>query len=384
MPVPPAASGLWRILYLMTARITGLDSLDRWERYGPWKAARNQAFTGGYFEENAVEEYLNKYADRFDLFDAAQPWLQDPRLAAQCPSRTSLNKLVVGRATGNNPVWLSHVTDSAPQTVRSHEAAWNLLTWLYYGPSGQITPRSVRGQKESNVTAGPLRSRISFLPLGRSVYESLIAGLVHPGRYDEGADPDQAPWEAGALPDPLGIPPCPSGLSGPLTSRFRHAVLLGSSPDGRTVTDAWITWAWRQPSAEISDPYLIYDTAKDRAGMRARSARLDRAVWRDLDALLMEDTGSGTSRRPAVFTTLLDAPQDVLDALRVRAIGFDQDGQGRRQAVVHRHHAARAHAWPPRRVPVRPRHEGHAGSRRTSRPGPAEGAATSMGGDRRY
>jgi CRISPR system Cascade subunit CasA len=327
VPVPPAAAGLWRILYLITARITGLDDPDDWEAYGPWKQARNQAFGARRFEEKSVGKYFARYADRFDLFGSVRPWLQDPRLAAECPKSTGVNKLVVGRATGNNLVWLSHDTDKAPHPVPSADAAWYLLTWLYYGPSGKITARTVRGRTESNMTAGPLRSRISFHPLGPTLYESLIAGLVHPGRYNKGKDLDLALWEADALSDPLGLPPTPCGLSAPLTGQFRHAILLRPSPEGGTVTDARISWAWRQPTPEILDPYLIYDAAKNRPGMYARYAKLDRAIWRDLDALLLQDTGPGATQRPAVFTTLLDVPGDVAQALRVRAIGFDQDGQ---------------------------------------------------------
>jgi CRISPR system Cascade subunit CasA len=327
LPIPPAASGLWRILYLLTARITGLDDPDEWHGYTRWKQARNQLFRTGRFSEKAVGKYFSKYAGRFDLFDVARPWLQDPRLAAECSKNTGVNKLVAGRASGNNLVWLSHDTDLAPRPVPSAEAVWYLLTWLYYGPSGKITARAVRGRTESNMTAGPLRSRVSFHPLGRTLHESLMAGLVYPGRYNNGKDCDQAPWEADALPDPLGLPPFPCGLSAPLTGLFRHAILLSPSPDGSMATDARITWAWRQPSPEVPDPYLIYDTARNRAGVYARYANLDRAVWRDLDALLLQDTGPGASQRPAVFTTLADAPHEVAEALRVRAIGFDQDGQ---------------------------------------------------------
>ena len=177
LPVPPAASGLWRILYLIAARITGLgdlDAIDGWavEARPPPGARRGPVRPG------AVERYFTAHADRFDLFGPARPWLQDPRLAAECAENTGVNKLVMGRATGNNLVWLSHHTDLAPRPVRAAEAAWYLLAWLYYGPSGKITARTVSGRTESNMTAGPLRSRISFHPLGRNLLR--VAGHRHP------------------------------------------------------------------------------------------------------------------------------------------------------------------------------------------------------------
>jgi CRISPR system Cascade subunit CasA len=176
------------------------------------------------------------------------------------------------------------------------------------------------------MTAGPLRSRISFHPLGANLFESLILGIPNPGgEHARRPDIDLAPWEDGGCPDPLGLPPTRQGLSGPLTGQFRHALLLQPSPDGTQVTDARITWAWRMPTAEIHDPYLIYDTSRGSGAPFARYAKADRAIWRDLDALLLRETGSGETRQPAVFGDLLDT--SLTESLRVRAFGFHQDGQ---------------------------------------------------------
>jgi CRISPR system Cascade subunit CasA len=325
LPVPPAASGLWRIAYLIAARISGLGDLDAVDGLRPWKQDRTRVLAAGLFDPGAVERYFAAHAGRFDLFHLDRPWLQDPRLAAECAKATGINKLVMGRAAGNNLVWLSHHTDLAPRPVRAAEAAWYLLAWLYYGPSGKITARTVGGRTESNMTAGPLRSRISFHPLGRNLFESLISGVPYPGSFSGRPDTDRAPWEEDDLPDPLGLPPTREGLSGPLARQFRHALLLTPSPDGAQVTDARITWAWRMATAEIADPYLIYDTPRNGGTPYARYASAHRAIWRDLDALLLQDTGSGRTRRPAVFGNLPDS--GVTGKLRVRALGFDQEGQ---------------------------------------------------------
>jgi len=236
---------------------------------------------------------------------------------------------VSGRATGNNLVWLSHHSDVAPQPVRAAEAAWYLLAWLYYGPSGKITARTVGARTESNMTAGPLRSRVSFHPLGPSLHESLVTGIPYPSADLTGRpDPDLAPWEDTTPSDPLGLPPTRGGLAGALAGQFRHALLLTPSADGTMVTDTRITWAWREPHAQAEDPYLIYETSKAKGLPYARYARRDRAIWRDLDALLLKETGSGKTRRPAIFSDLLDPSiGELLDRLRVRAFGFDQEGQ---------------------------------------------------------
>lgn len=323
LPVPPAASGLWRILYLIAARITGLDDLDAMEDWPTWNQDRRKVLAAGQFRQAAIGRYFAAHAGRFDLFSPERPWLQDPRLAAECAKSTGINKLVMGRAAGNNLVWLSHHTDLTPQPVRSAEAVWYLLAWLYYGPSGKITARTVGGRTESNMTAGPLRSRISFHPLAGNLFCSLVAGIPYLERGTGPRAPDLAPWEEDALPDPLGLPPAREGLAGPLAGQFRHAVLLTPSADGGQVTDARITWAWRMPSPEIHDPYLIYDTPRNGGMPYARYAKSDRAIWRDLDALLMQVPGKTT--RPAVFGRLPE--ERFTGPMHVRAYGFDQEGQ---------------------------------------------------------
>jgi CRISPR system Cascade subunit CasA len=326
LPVPPAASGLWRVLYLIASRVPGLDDPDC-DGIQPWKRERRQVLAAGRFDPGAARTYLAAHADGLDLFHPARPWLQDARLAAECAKPTGINKLVIGRASGNNLVWLSHHSDLAPQPVRAAEAAWYLLAWLYYGPSGKITARTVAGRTESNMTAGPLRSRISFHPSGKNLFESLIAGIPYPGGSDAGS-PDLAPWEDTSPGDPLGLPPARRGVSRALTGQFRHALLLTPSADGTQVTDARITWAWREPHAPFQDPYLIYETPKGKSTAFARYARADRALWRDLDALMLQKTNSGATRQPSVFGDLLDLEQGgTAGPLRVRAFGFVQDGQ---------------------------------------------------------
>lgn len=326
LPVPPTASGLWRVLYLIAARISGLSDLDAELDRKPWKRKRNSILKVGGFSPDDVEHYFAVHAERFDLFHPERPWLQDPRLASECAKSTGINKLVMGRASGNNLVWLSHHTDLAPQPIRAAEAAWYLLAWLYYGPSGKITARTVGSRTESNMTAGPIRSRISFHPLGKNLFDSLVIGIPFPDPFADRPDPDIAPWEDEGLPDPLGHPPVREGLSGLLTGQFRHAVLLTPSPDGSQVTDTRITWAWRVPTPVLLDPFLIYDTSKTNGTQYARYAKADRAIWRDLDALLQQKSGNGREpRRPDVFSHLPE--KSLTGALRVRAYGFDQEGQ---------------------------------------------------------
>lgn len=321
----PAASGLWRVLAVIAARVTGLDDVGL--SADEWAERREEVLAAGSFNPARVEEYVGRYESRFDLFDAERPWMQDPRLREQCAKSSGINKLVLTRPAGNNQVWFSHFTDLAAAPVPTEEAVWHLLAQLYYGPSGRCTSRTIAGKSEANSKAGPLRSSISFHPLGRTVFESLVASIPWACDYDHGG-PDVAPWEADELPDPLGVPGRPSGIAGVLTGRFQHAILLQPSSDGNAVVDAWITWAWRDREFPAEDPYLVYQLNKQNEPY-ARQARADRALWRDFDSLILDDVGDEHRRRPAVLRDVEELRVSVLETLRVRAYGFDQDGQTR-------------------------------------------------------
>ena len=68
LPVPPAASALMRVLYLIAARVTGLADLDDAPDLKTWIRRRRKVLASGRFEANAVERYFSAYAGRFDLF----------------------------------------------------------------------------------------------------------------------------------------------------------------------------------------------------------------------------------------------------------------------------------------------------------------------------
>jgi CRISPR system Cascade subunit CasA len=337
LPVPPAASGLLRILAAMTARIAcdedgvRLDDEDAAEEITTWLEVRDRVLAAGRFDPQAVDAYLDEEvpAGRFDLFDPVRPFLQDPRLAEECvdaqgkPNPSGVNKLVFGRPTGvNGAVLFGHFTDTEPVAVPAAEAAWHLIAQLYYGPAGQCTPRRITDVRTGSGDAGPLRKAVSYHAWGPDLFTSLVLAVPVP---DDGGDtdaPDECPWEADDLPDPL----APSTeLTWPgrlLTGRFRHAVLLVPSPDHTEVTDAYITWSTHEPKHAARDPYVILDRGKE-GQLTVREADGARALWRDVDALLLID-GSHSALRPSSLTSL---PPGLRSRLSVRAYGFHQDGK---------------------------------------------------------
>lgn len=336
LTIPAATSALLRVLTAIAARLTadpdagllGLDSTDL--NAEQWAARRYELLRKqDGFGSKAVHAYFDAHV--FDLFHPTRPFLQDAALARQC-SPAGVNALVFGRPAGNNLAWLSPHTDTAPVPVPCDEAFWHLLIQHYYGAAGRCSPRTVDGRTIGNGTAGPLRSTISFHPLGCTLYETLLLGVPKfTGDWQD--TPDACPWEEPASADPLApLPPVtwPGRL---LTGRSRHAVLLVPTDDGRAVADVYLTWATQQQKLEATDPYLVIHTDPEATSVERRrtprQANADRAVWRDLDALLLAGDETAAVQRPLVFDTLNDLPADVRAALRVRACGFDQDGKTR-------------------------------------------------------
>ncbi|MFE0200486.1 type I-E CRISPR-associated protein Cse1/CasA [[Kitasatospora] papulosa] len=325
----PLHSALLHVLYALTARVCGLDEAKE----GPddWVERRDDVLQAGMFDQEAVEEYVARYYNRFFLLDAREggrPWMQDPRLAGQCDSgkTAGVNKLIMTRPSGNNHSWFQHHSDAQPDPPTASEVVLSLLGWHYYGPSGRCSAREVNGVKSASAGAGPLRTALSYHPDGDTLFETLLAGLVPPKREVE-AKQDLCPWEWEELPDPDGPPPAATGPCSKLTAGSVHALLLVPNEDDRSrVGDAYITWAYRQRrGGRPDDDYVIWQISQQ-GNAYPRLANSQRALWRDLDALLLIDPpGTSQPRRPAVFEWAVE----VSDELRVRALGFEQDGQAK-------------------------------------------------------
>lgn len=319
----PAHAALLRVLYALTARVANLTE------QGPevdWDERRLEVLDVGRLPPGEIEAYFEEFKSRFFLFaPGGRPWMQDPRLAQQCDATNTagVNKLIVTRPSGNNHSWFRHDTDNAPVLPTAPEAFLSLLVWNYYGPSGRCSSREVNGVKSASATAGPLRTALSYHPEGDSLFETLLAGLVPPDESVNGQE-DLCPWEQDDLPDPDRPQRESRGPRSRHTGRSQHALLLLPDEDSTYVRDAFITWAYRERMPR-EDDYLIWQTSQQ-GNRYPRPADSGRALWRDLDALLLHHppAGSAHPQQPRVFRTAVEVCEG-----RVRALGFDQEGQAK-------------------------------------------------------
>jgi CRISPR system Cascade subunit CasA len=322
---PPAHSALLRVLYALTARVTGLDEAGP----GDWAARRLCILDSGQLPLQGIDDYVARYGHRFFVFDpeGRRPWMQDPRLEQQCDGSNTagVNKLIVTRPAGNAHAWFRHGADARPDLPSVSEAVLNLLVWHYYGPSGRCSSREVGGVKSASATAGPLRTALSYHPEGDNLLQTLLAGLVEPPRAVR-RESDLCPWEWEELPDPDRQPATPAGPCARLTACSQHALLLvADGDDPERVADAYITWAYRTGRIPRDDDYLIWQISQQ-GNRYPRPADARRALWRDLDALLLkEPPGTAQPRRPRVF----EYASEISEDLRVRALGFEQEGQAK-------------------------------------------------------
>ena len=319
---PPATSMLLRVLTAIAYRLTGLDAQPPGGAV-EWQDRQAAALDAGRFDPDAITAYFGRHTGAFGLFDPARPFLQDPRLLTETPKAIGVNKFVSGRSSGNNPVWYAAFDDGNQVPVSAALAAADLLVWTGYGPGGANSTRthvSGSGTTTSDHYAkpGPLRGTVSYHPVGRSLFHTLVGGMVPPSVAVDGpGDPalDLCPWETG-LHDPT-RQQAPSGPRSVLTGRSQHGLLLTPDPTGRFAVDARITWGRKGEQVPALDPYLRHNEEG-----RPEDADSKRALWRDLDALLGGVSGQD---RPLAVAGAEALPDRHREGFTVMAFGFEQD-----------------------------------------------------------
>ncbi|MEV7177764.1 type I-E CRISPR-associated protein Cse1/CasA [Kitasatospora sp. NPDC093679] len=318
----PVESAVRPVLAAFAARVAGLATgsgegwLDRLE----------EVLGRGRFEPEAVRAYLDEHAGGLWLHDPVRPFMQDPRLLVEVAESGPAGRLVMDRPSGANAMWSGRVAESRP--VPSGEALGWVLAWRAFGPSGMGAVRSHGGRTSKSCKAGPVRSLLRWFPRGRNLFESLVLSIPAPESWPSGPHKDLAPWESADLPDPL-APAAPCGVVSLLTGRFAHAVLLTPDEGGAQTVGCRIAWGTSVDLPPAVDPYVI-----DRSSGGPVRADHRRAVWRDVDALLLKERvgDRATTRRPRVFDSVANLPAEVCRALRVRALGWDQDKQDKNSA----------------------------------------------------
>jgi CRISPR system Cascade subunit CasA len=321
IPQPPLEASVRRLLAALTARLTGLDRREGWD------AHRAAVLDKGRIDPDTARGYFDQWAHRLRLFDAERPWLQDPRLEAECGAAGPAARIDMTRPSGANAWWDPRIPADSP--VAAADAAGWLLTWHGYAASGLGARRTHGGRTNGSAKAAPYRGFLAVWPhVPGDMFTSLVVSLPSPADWPPAGDgADHAPWEAATLPNPL-APAAPTGVVSLLTARTTQAVLLRANSAGDAAR-VWCAWGSAGELPQARDPYLIHRS--ETGPVRAVSGV---GAWREMPALLNPRAARGklTAYRPTALNAAATLPDAVRARVGLRVIGWEQERQERNRA----------------------------------------------------
>jgi CRISPR system Cascade subunit CasA len=181
---PLVTAALHRLLLAVLHRvIAGPADAEDWDAV--WSAGR--------FDRARLDEYLGAWVDRFDLFGARHPFMQDPQVAAaeSKPVAILLPELASER---NSALLFDHTIEAS---LTPAEAACAVLVAQVYAPPGMMTPHPTDPKKSCQ--AGPLTGTATVFARGRNLFETLCLNLVRYAPADgepiAGDTTDRPNWE---------------------------------------------------------------------------------------------------------------------------------------------------------------------------------------------
>ena len=156
---PPQTAALHRLLLAILHRIFGPEEMDDWQDL--WQAAQ--------FNADDLNDYLDEWQPRFDLFDAERPFYQahDERVKPK-----SVISLSHDRAAGNNATLFDHHTEDEGEILTPAQAARALVTAQAFGLAG------LAGIKGATFTDGTCASGINFLVEGDNLKQTLMLNMI--------------------------------------------------------------------------------------------------------------------------------------------------------------------------------------------------------------
>lgn len=286
---PPQAPALLRQLLVPIVLDAGMVPTS-YEQWADWFNA--DGFSPA--QASAIEGYLADHRDKFDLFDPVRPFGQVAQLATGKDTTSSVAQLIAPVASGNNVPLLSAYTDADDLQLAPGDAALWLLHaqgWDTAGiKPGAIGDPAVKAGKTTGNPTGPLGGLGVVVPIGRTLYETLLLNL--PVRYG-GLDPQDAPqWRRSSTPAWQQRPAI--DLMDLLTWQSRRIRLIAAeSGRGVVVNRVVVTAGDRLSEIPEWEPHTLWRRGADVKGrpdaVRPRRHSPGRAAWRGLDSLIAMD-----------------------------------------------------------------------------------------------
>jgi CRISPR system Cascade subunit CasA len=228
--------------------------------------------------DQKITTYLEKWRDRFWLFDEKYPFGQIPTFDPK--TWRAWTVLAAEHNADNAKVLFDHVDVEAAGTIsESATSRWILATQTFSVSCGK--------SELSHTGTAPSATAVMALPLGRDLQDTLLLSLVPQNR--EVTATDLPLWErAPELVESLkeGVERAASGLADWYTWRIR-SIRLEENGSGEVGKLAFASGVGNS-SVDMIDPMLGYriDEKKGKLPIQFR----ERGLWRDFDSLLPDES----------------------------------------------------------------------------------------------
>lgn len=248
---------------------------------GPTDIDQARALFRDGLPSERIAAYLEKWRDRFWLFDEKYPFYQvpdyEPKEEKGRKQWRSWTVLAAEHNADNSKVLFDHVDNTVSGAIASSKAARWLIACQTFALGG--------GNSDFQYTkSGPSATALMALPLGGNLHDTLLFSLVPENR--EVLEADLPLWEH--APDASatlrnGKERAITGWVDLYTWRSR-SIKLGLDGEGRTIGRLTFASGVGWLPADIVDPMLGYrvDEKRGKLPMQFR----DRGLWRDFDSLL--------------------------------------------------------------------------------------------------
>ncbi len=276
---PLATVALHRFLLAILHRVFGPPSFEQWKEI--WKK--------GKWDETRLNDYLNRWKHRFDLFDEKRPFYQLAELLGN--NKNTIALLAHEAATGNNATLFDHNYDESGVSYSAAKTARYLITHQAFAVGGG-------NNKPFNLCHAPLVSGYTVQVIGANLFETLCLNLIiytqeRPIPQSKTLE-DTPAWEQESPRTPDKNGSRPYGYLDYLTWQSRRLLVTGSA--------SGVAHCMRLQNLkvidDITDPFKCY--VKGNNGYIAKKINESKALWRDSHSLF-EEAGDKNTKRPEIF-----------------------------------------------------------------------------------
>lgn len=172
---PLTTAALYRlVIAVLHAALDGPESVDAW----------GDVWDQGHFLSDQINPYLDRWAERFDLFHPEFPFYQRAELEED--EAKPISWIVLTMPTDSGPTLFDHTSSCQPGRLTAAEAGRALVTYQAYIYGGTNTYRKGEDPKFFKYADGsPLFKCVVVIVTGQTLFETLMLNLHRYAPDDE-------------------------------------------------------------------------------------------------------------------------------------------------------------------------------------------------------